>query len=871
MERSLFRYIWRHSRREQVLVLSLILMSLPFYFASLDVPKRIVNLLRDNAFEGMQKAAPLLKIEIKLPDILGGADWVLFPGFVLERIPYVMGLSLIFLTLVLINGAFKLFINVRRGVLGEKLLKQLRYDVFGMLLRFKPEDIRAVKPAEAASIIKDEVEPIGDFGGDAFIQPVFLGMQALTALAFIVVQNAWLGAIALIVVVVQAVLIPILRRRQIILGRERQIASRHLAGRIGALVESAPAIHAHGAAEFSKSGIERQLARLLDIRIALFKRKFSVKYLNNLLAQVTPFFFYSIGGYLAMTGRLDLGQLVAVITAYRDLPPPVKELIDWDQQRTDVLVKYEQVVSQVSNAGLLPLPNGRELQSPENRAIDIQDLKIVDRHGETLLDTMSTRVDYPMHVAVIGPPQGAGEALVRAIGRQITEIKGKISIGGHGIDGMSSEELSRLVCYANAEPGLLPDSIRDNVTLAVRRPAPQAAVPGASVAAAYELQWLDLAALGAKDSADVDDRVISALEATGMMDELYKLGMYGRLGDSIDADTESRLVAARHQIREELQRRRLLRLIEPFHPDRFNTNASLAENFLFGVALNPSWSEGMLARDRHFRRIIDRMELTGALVEVGLRVAETTLEMISGLPPGHALLERYSLIAPQDFESIQKRLEVMRASGTASRLDKGGETAFIELALKYVEARHRFRLVDNELMNRIVEARQTIARELPAQYRSQIEFFDPDRIVRSATVRDNLLFGRMVFGLPATEQQLWDVVRSVLSELGLERTICRIGLDFNVGPGGRLISTQRRAAINLARCLVKQPSILLLDGALSAYGPQEAEQILSRIRERLAGQTLIVTLPESADLRGFHGVLRFKGNKVTPAEQAAAE
>ena len=38
-----------------------------------------------------------------------------------------------------------------------------------------------------------------------------------------------------------------------------------------------------------------------------------------------------IGGYLVIGGRLDVGQLVAVISAYKDLPGPMKELIDWDQ------------------------------------------------------------------------------------------------------------------------------------------------------------------------------------------------------------------------------------------------------------------------------------------------------------------------------------------------------------------------------------------------------------------------------------------------------------------------------------------------------------------------------------------------------------
>ena len=43
-----------------------------------------------------------------------------------------------------------------------------------------------------------------------------------------------------------------------------------------------------------------------------------------------------------------------MIAAYRDLPPPLKELIDWDQQRLDVQVKYDQVVQHFSPERLPP-------------------------------------------------------------------------------------------------------------------------------------------------------------------------------------------------------------------------------------------------------------------------------------------------------------------------------------------------------------------------------------------------------------------------------------------------------------------------------------------------------------------------------------
>src|SRR3546814_2199201 len=72
--------------------------------------------------------------------------------------------------------------------------------------------------------------------------------------------------------------------------------------------------------------------------------------------------FYAGGGLLAISGRLDIGALVAVIAAYKDLPSPIKELIDWDQQRLDVQIKYEQVIDQFQ------LP---QLIDPARQSVDI--------------------------------------------------------------------------------------------------------------------------------------------------------------------------------------------------------------------------------------------------------------------------------------------------------------------------------------------------------------------------------------------------------------------------------------------------------------------------------------------------------------------
>ncbi len=112
-------------------------------------------------------------------------------------------------------------------------------------------------------------------------------------------------------------------------------------------------IHAYDTSNYERADIARRLGHIYKIRYELYQWKFLVKFLNNFLSQLTPFLFYSIGGYFALRGSLDVGQLVAVNNAYKDLPGPLKELIDWDQSRQDVQVKYEQVLEQFEHGQLV--------------------------------------------------------------------------------------------------------------------------------------------------------------------------------------------------------------------------------------------------------------------------------------------------------------------------------------------------------------------------------------------------------------------------------------------------------------------------------------------------------------------------------------
>jgi ATP-binding cassette subfamily B protein len=121
------------------------------------------------------------------------------------------------------------------------------------------------------------------------------------------------------------------------------------------------------------------------------------------------------------------------------------------------------------------------------------------------------------------------------------------------------------------------------------------------------------------------------------------------------------------------------------------------------------------------------------------------------------------------------------------------------------------------------------------QVLSWIGYVPQEQILFSRTIRENLQFGK-------DEVSEAEINRALdLAAFNMDFTIMPKGLDTLVGEKGVALSGGQKQRISIARALIKDPEILLLDDAMSAVDGKTEAKIIENIRKERAGKTTFIT------------------------------
>lgn len=858
MEKTLFKFIWRYSKRDQILLLIMTALSFPFLYFSLDLPKIIIN----KAISGKDIPSQIFGVPI-------------------DQIEYLLVLSLAFLMLVCINGGFKFYVNVFRGQLGERMLRRLRFDLLARVLRFPLPQFRRVSQGEVIQMVTAEVEPLGGFVGDSVALPAFQGGTLLTILIFMFVQDWMLGLAAIALYPIQGYIIPKLQWHVNQLGKARVQNVRRLSEKIGESISGIEELHANDGARRVLATFTDRLGTIYDIRYEIFQRKFFIKFVNNFIAQLTPFFFYLIGGYLVIKGDLTFGALVAILAAYKDLSSPWKELLTYYQRLADSKIKYDQVIEQFDPNGILPKDaQYAELDADFSLAgpISANNLSVLDDEGQPVIENLSFQSEKSEQIAIVGPSSGGKDLAAILLARLLVPDGGQIKVADKLTLDLPEAATGRRMGYVGPAAFVFNTSLKENILLGAmhqpmktataavidldekKRNLRNAELSGNSLDD-LEADWIDYKAIGVNSEVELREKLLDLLRIVDLDDDVYTLGLRGTIKSSENKELAARILTARKALQSRLQKPEISQSVELFDSEKFNTNASVAENLLFGTPVGDEFILEKIAENQYVRKILREVDLEDEFVRLGRDVASTMVELFSDLPADHEYFSQYSFIASDDLPDFQILLGRADRLGLDS-MEVEDRDRFLALPFKLIPARHRLGLITGPIRDRILEARHAFADKIPDALKSSVEFYSKEQYNESASVLDNIVFGKIASDKADAAEQMGNLIAEVIESENLRSAVVEVGLDFQVGLSGSKLSPPQRQKLSLARALLRSPDVLILNEATSALDSGSQTRVISNIMTATKGKNLLWALQRVSLADAFDRVLVMSGGRI---------
>lgn len=160
------------------------------------------------------------------------------------------------------------------------------------------------------------------------------------------------------------------------------------------------------------------------------------------------------------------------------------------------------------------------------------------------------------------------------------------------------------------------------------------------------------------------------------------------------------------------------------------------------------------------------------------------------------------------------------------------------------------------MSGRILLDGRDIAMLPPDQLRRQIGLVPQTRHLRNASVRDNIAFGR---------DGVTDAEVEAAARLAQAHTFILSlpqGYDTLIGDRGLRLSGGQQQRIALARALVGDPAVLILDEATSMYDPEGEAAFVADCQGALAGRTVIIVTHRPASLSLADRILRLDGGRI---------
>jgi ABC-type multidrug transport system fused ATPase/permease subunit len=807
VKRSIFSWIFPGNTKFQILLLIIISVTVFARVLPLEMQKRIVN-----------QAIMLSDLEMLL----------LYCG--------------IYLVAVIAANGLKFLINMIETIISQRTLSNMRNDLFEHIITLPLNFYRKTQSGMVVSALVTELSMAGNFVGMAVSSPVINILTLLAFAVYLIYLNWLLAVVSLAIYPLALLIIPLLQKKTNQANQKRVDTTRDLSSKIGEAISGIHEIHGNGSYHIENRKFKKIVDKLYRIRIAWTLYRYAIKSTNNFFTNLGPFLVFLLGGYLTMTGRLELGALVAFLSAQEKLYDPWKELIEFYQVYQDASVSYKRTMSYFNTFPEHALePIDREPFDLEP-VIEARDLSFVTDSGIVLLDKLSFSLKKGEHMALIGFSGSGKTTLALCIAQLHKYTSGSLLLDNKDITDLTKRDMIRNMGFVSQTPFIFSGTILENLLY--------------SCVAKEEIKEIDkgkyLPSL---------DGMIEVLQQTGLFVDVLRFGLNTVIDSGEHQELVEKIIRVRNNFQENFGRA-LSDYVEFYDEHAYLFYSSISENITFGSANQETFRDENLCDNRYFINFLNRADLTTALVSLGAELSRQTVDILGNLPLETVFFEQ-SPIKPHELEDFKILVEDLKQT-RLHQLHPQNQKKLLELALRFTPGKHKMVALSPTLERQILEGRALFKEKIFKDSRQKVfTFFDVSSYIHSQTILNNILFGKTTTSGSQAQDKIDQSIIHLLIEEDLLETILEIGMHYQVGNKGENLSGGQRQKLAIARIFLKSPRLMIMDEATSALDNKSQARIQDLMERRWKGKKTVISVAHRLDIvRNYDKIAVMKAGKI---------
>jgi ABC-type multidrug transport system ATPase subunit len=523
-------------------------------------------------------------------------------------------------------------------------------------------------------------------------------------------------------------------------------------------------------------------------------------------------------------------------------------------------------VEEYSNAQVMFTRSLDAPSFPGSRAVvALEDVHFDTKDGVKILNNLNMKIRPGEHVAFVGPSGCGKSTALDLFVRNIEPTKGSIRADNTPLLKYDFLSLAKETSIVFQKPVLFNLSLRENLLLGLRSPSED----GAS-----DIQT-DVGTM-AFDDLDGDDRIstsiVKIIEKVGLQEDMLKKAFDSPVPKRLKEGSQvfKRLRSLKEKIAKRLSNLDP-ELICHFDREQYLFESSLRENILFGV----------LGQDRQ-DEFLGRAVCTSTKEIFRLLKGSPLLKSL--LHYGHWRFSRDHSVAIRVEQHSSKLFEILKAYESAA--DNAGALAEGLDFLSNEELKSFGKLKEKDKLLLLEIALDGNSREAALHFEGEVRF--PPQIVKSRvdaasdsnlralsvhhfdgepageylSLGESFIGGRVNSEFRGARDEVDGAIIDVMKEEGLIDELVLMGLEYTAGEGGGSLSGGQAMKIAIARSILKDPSILLMDEATAPLDQKSQAAVMSVIENEFRDRTVIFITHRISTVRNFDRILVFDRGRI---------